>query len=286
MSLSTHPLSRRALMGGLLGVGAAAVVPLGAAAAAPVIKGRIKETYLAAGGAKAFGKPLANEVKVAIDSHNTYGQRFAHGRVWWGSGVGLVDLPGSRRVRLASAPNFRPVLGVRDVWRTDDLDGCSALEERVVRDLDIRTMIAMNTGSDPSITGVQRLTYSISNAGSQLEFYRGYVSRPASRASVGEVLAAVAASSHPVLIHCQGGKDRTGWLSDLLQRLGGVRQAQRDADYLATKAYSGGAVDLAWLQAARNQLLTDYGSIDAYLTKGCGLSAQTVAAVRARVTPR
>jgi protein tyrosine/serine phosphatase len=112
------------------------------------------------------------------------------------------------------------------------------------------------------------------------------VSRPASRASVGKVLATIAASTHPVLIHCLGGKDRTGWLSDLLQRLAGVRQAQRDADYLATKAYSGGAVNLAWLQAARDQLRTDYGSIDAYLTKGCGLSAQTVAQVRARVKPR
>ena len=283
MSLPTSPVTRRALMGGLLGVGAGAALPLGAAAATPAIKGRVKETYLAAGGAKAFGKPRANEVKVRIDSHNTYGQRFARGQVWWGSGVGLTDLPETRRVRLASAPNFRPVLGVRDVWRTDDLDGCSALEKRVVRDLDIRTMISMNGGPDPSISGVEQLTCAISNAGSHLEFYRGYVSRPASRASVGEVLAAVAASSHPVLIHCLGGKDRTGWLSDLLQRLAGVRQAQRDADYLATKAYSGGAVDLAWLQAARDQLRTDYGSIDAYLTKGCGLSAQTVARVRARV---
>jgi len=274
-------------MGGLLGVGAGAVLPFGAAAAAtPVVKGRIKETYLAAGGAKAFGKPLANEVKVRVDGHNTYGQRFARGQVWWGSSVGLVDLPASRRVRLPSAKNFRPVLGVRDVWRTDDLDGCSALEERVVHDLDIRTMIAMNGGSDPSISGVQLLDYPISNAGGQLEFYRGYVSRPASRASVGKVLAAVAASSHPSLVHCHGGKDRTGWLSDLLQRLAGVRQAQRDADSLATQAYSGSKVDLTWLQAARDQLRTDYGSIDAYLTKGCGLSGQTVASVRARVSPR
>ena len=61
------------------------------------------------------------------------------------------------RVRLIAAPNFRPVRGVGRVWRADDLDGCSPLEERIVRDVGITTMVALNTGSDPSITGVRNL---------------------------------------------------------------------------------------------------------------------------------
>ncbi len=278
-----RPLPRRALLGGALGLATTALVgtPRTARAAVPVV-GRILTTYTAAGGSSVLGAPLRREVRRRISGRNTYGQPFARGTVWWGSGVGAVDRPASR-VRLTTARNFRPVLGVRDLWRTNDLDGCTALEKRVVGDLGITAMVAMNSGSDPSIPGVARHQYLISNAGSYLEFYRGYVSRPASRASVGRVLRLVARSEAPVLIHCAGGKDRTGWLSELAQRVAGVAEEVRDSDYLATRAYSGGRVDLTWLQAARDQLTADYGSLERYLLEGCGLSSADLARLRARL---
>jgi len=280
---AASPLSRRVVLGGGLGLAVSALVgaPRAAEAAVPVV-GRIKQTYLAAGGKAVLGAPLKREVKRRISSRNTYAQQFQRGTVWWGSGVGAVDRP-AERVRLSTARNFRPVLGVRDLWRTDDLDGCSALEKRIVSDLGIESMVAMNSGSDPSIPGVKRYQYRISNAGTYDEFYRGYVTRAASRESVGRVLRLVARSKAPVLIHCAGGKDRTGWLSELAQRVAGVAQEQRDADYLATKAYSGGHVDLAWLGAARDQLTRDYGTLERYLTEGCDLSTDDLARLRTRL---
>lgn len=277
-------LSRRLLLTGLLGAaGAAGLAAPRAGATGFRVAGRIRETYLDAGGADVLGASTGSEVKVRIDGHTTYAQRFEHGTVWWGSGVGKVDLPRSDRVRLDTAPNFRPVLGVAAVWRSDDLDHCTPLEERIVRDLGIATMIAMNSGSDPSIHGVRKRKFHISNSGSHDEFYRGYVTRSASRKAVGEVLTTVAETDRPVLIHCSAGKDRTGWVSELLQSVAGVPRSKRDAGYLATFDYAQSDVELDWLQAARDQLSADYGTVERYVTEGCGLSARRYADLRDRL---
>jgi hypothetical protein len=266
-------LGRRAVLVGALGLTGTALVGVRAAEAAPRVAGGILETYLAAGGQDVLGVALHDQVKRRLAHANTYAQRFEHGTVWWGSGKGLVDRPAAR-VHLRSAPNFRPVLGVRDLWRTDDLDGCSGLEQRVVIDLGITMMIAMNSGSDPSIPGVLRKQYKISNDGSHLDFYRSYVTREKSRVAFGKVLSRVARSDEPVLVHCRAGKDRTGWVCDLMQSVAGVSQDVRDHDYLATRTYYPGKdVDLAWLTAARTQLESDYGTVSDYLVDGCGLSA-------------
>jgi protein tyrosine phosphatase (PTP) superfamily phosphohydrolase (DUF442 family) len=274
-------LVRRSVLVGALGLAGTALVGV-PAQAAPRISGRILETYVGAGGREVLGGAVHREVKRRISHRNTYGQQFAHGTVWWGSGVGKVDRP-AERVRLDSAPNFRPVLGVRDLWRSDDLDGCTPLEERIVVDLGIETMIAMNSGSDPSIPGVDRHQYKISNSGENLEFYRGYVALAASRASVGRVLRRVARSDAPVLVHCSAGKDRTGWLCDLMQTVAGVSRTVRDADYLATRAYSGADVELAWLSAARSQLSADYGTVTDYLVEGCALDRDDLSRLTKRL---
>jgi protein tyrosine phosphatase (PTP) superfamily phosphohydrolase (DUF442 family) len=282
MTPGSGALPRRTVLVGALGLTGTALVGVPAAQAGARVSGRILETYLAAGGAHVLGAATSREVKRRISGRNTYGQHFARGTVWWGSGVGRVDEPGVR-VRLGSAPNFRPVTGVRDLWRTGDLDGCTALDKRVVADLGIETMIAMNDGGDPAIPGVKNRRYVISNAGERLEFYRGYVTRSANRASVGKVLSRVARSDHPVLVHCRAGKDRTGWVCDLMQAVAGVDRQVRDVDYLATRAYSGADVDLAWLTAARQQLVDDYGTVRDYLVDGCGLSRADLAELAARL---
>jgi protein tyrosine phosphatase (PTP) superfamily phosphohydrolase (DUF442 family) len=268
-----HPpvLARRSVLVGALGLAGTALVGAPAAEAAPRVTGRILQTYLAAGGADVLGAPLQRQVKRRIDRVSTYAQHFERGTVWWGAKVGLVDRPGAR-VRLGSAPNFRPVSGVRDLWRTDDLDGCTPLEQRVVMELGITEMIAMNARKDPSIPGVKRRYYPISNAGERLEFYRGYVTRPGSRESVGRVLRRVAKTEGAVLVHCKAGKDRTGWVCDLMQTVAGVPREVRDLDYLATRSYSGADVELEWLAAARDQLAQEYGSVTDYLVDGCDVS--------------
>lgn len=275
-------LARRTVLTGALGLAGTALVGATAQAAAPPVTGRILQTYLAAGGADVLGAPLHRQVKRRIDHRSTYAQRFERGTVWWGSKVGKVDRPDAR-VRLDSARNFRPVTGVRDLWRTDDLDGCTALEKRIVVDLGITTMIAMNSGGDPAIPGVKNRHYAISNAGERLEFYRGYVTRRSSRESVGRVLRRVARSADPVLVHCRAGKDRTGWVCDLMQAVAGVDRDVRDLEYLATRAYSGADVELAWLTAARDQLVEDYGTVTDYLVEGCDLSRTDLARLRKRL---
>jgi hypothetical protein len=275
-------LGRRSLLAGALGLTGAALVGAPAAQAAPRVSGRILEAYLAAGGARVLGAAVHAEVKHRISHVNTYGQRFERGTVWWGAGLAAVDRP-DLRVRLTSARNFRPVVGVHHLWRTDDLDGCTALEKRVVEDLGITTMIAMNSGGDPSIPGVDRYQYYISNAGDHLDFYRAYVTSEKRRASVGHVLRRVARSDDAVLVHCSAGKDRTGWVCDLMQTVAGVGRDVRDADYLATRTYSGGEVELAWLTAARDQLTSDYGTVTDYLVDGCGMTSSDLTLLRKRL---
>ena len=275
-------LARRSVLVGALGLAGSALVGAPGAEAAPRVTGRIRETYLAAGGADVLGAPLHRQVKRTVDHVNTYAQHFERGTVWWGAEVGLVDRPGTR-VRLASAPNFRPVSGVRDLWRTDDLDGCTPLEKRVVMELGVTTMIAMNARTDPSIPGVKRRYYPISNAGERLELYRGYVTRKDSRESVGRVLRRVARTEGAVIVHCKAGKDRTGWVCDLLQSVAGVPRDVRDLDYLATRTYSGGSVELEWLEAARTQLADDYGSVTDYLVDGCDVMRADLKRLAARL---
>jgi protein tyrosine phosphatase (PTP) superfamily phosphohydrolase (DUF442 family) len=275
--LSHDPvLARRSVLVGALGLAGTALVGVPAAYAKPPLGSKIRETYLAAGGAHVLGAPLHRQVKHRIDHTSTYAQRFERGTVWWGAKVGKVDRP-DVRVRLDSARNFRPVVGVRDLWRTDDLDDCTPLEKRIVADLGITTMIAMNSGSDPSIPGVKNRHYAISNAGERLEFYRGYVTREDNRAAVGRVLSRVARSDAPVVVHCRAGKDRTGWVCDLMQDVAGVERNVRDHDYLATRTYSGADVDLVWLSAARDELVSEYATVADYLIRGCGLDPADLA---------
>ena len=276
-------LARRSVLVGALGLAGTALVGVPAAEAAPSVGSRVRETYLAAGGHDVLGSARHKQVKRRISGVSTYGQEFKHGTVWWSAEIGKVDRP-DLRVRLDSAPNFRPVSGVVDLWRSGDLDGCTPLEERIVVDLGIETMIAMNSGSDPSIPGVDRRKYKIENDGATLDFYRGYVGLEASRESVGRVLKRVARSDAPVLVHCSAGKDRTGWVCDLMQTVAGVTQGERDEDYLATLWYSGASVELAWLAAARQQLALDYGTVTAYLVDGCGLKSSDVTRLAKRLT--
>jgi protein tyrosine/serine phosphatase len=51
------------------------------------------------------------------------------------------------------------------------------------------------------------------------------------RARFGRALAAVAAADGPVVIHCMGGKDRTGLMAALLLRLAGASVAEIGRDY-------------------------------------------------------
>jgi protein-tyrosine phosphatase len=96
-----------------------------------------------------------------------------------------------------------------------------------------------------------------------------------------------------VLYHCTAGKDRTGWASAVLLTALGVPQQTVDADYLASNDYNAGmiqatlahlpasyqavykpllVVDQSYLDAGLNEVTSKYGTFDAYLHQGLGLS--------------
>jgi protein-tyrosine phosphatase len=110
----------------------------------------------------------------------------------------------------------------------------------------------------------------------------------------------------PAIIHCAGGKDRTGWLSFLLQSLAGVPQERMFEDYLLSNDFLLRDLKktdrtIKWLTFFQFDLNTmrpmlearaDYlkntigvvlekhGTIEAYLTNVCGISHETLHRMR------
>jgi protein-tyrosine phosphatase len=143
--------------------------------------------------------------------------------------------------------------------------------------------------------------------GAMLAIYRWFVTAPAARTAFGTALHRIAAATGPLLFHCSAGKDRTGWLSAVLLGALGVDRATIRADYLLTNEVT--ATDAAkilaavgsrtgvpaeilrpvldampeYLDAAFDQVATDYGTLDRYLHKGLGLADDELAALRTRL---
>ena len=138
--------------------------------------------------------------------------------------------------------------------------------------------------------------------------YRAFVTDPVQRAGFGTVLIDLAHSDESALYHCSAGKDRTGWTSALLQSIAGVAPATIMNDYLASNRYEAGkitselaairtasgdaaaailaptlGVQSSFLQAALDQVTASYGSIEAYLIQGLGLSQADVYVLRAKM---
>lgn len=111
----------------------------------------------------------------------------------------------------------------------------------------------------------------------------------------------LSASGRPVLFHCAAGKDRTGFAAAILLRILGVPQTVIMEDYLLTNKYFYGAYKwnlmLArlikgkrfaavvrgfmdarpeYLSAALDAIDREYGSFDAYLRNGLGVTGQEI----------
>lgn len=152
-------------------------------------------------------------------------------------------------------------------------------------------------------------TASTSSVISYMEgLYTNFVADPADRAGFRTVLLTLANDPGPDLYHCSAGKDRTGWTSALLQSIAGVSQATIMQDYLATNLYTAkliadtraeilasvpganaAGLDVAlgvepyYLQTALDQVSVLYGSMNAYLTRGLGLTQADIYVLRAKM---
>lgn len=140
------------------------------------------------------------------------------------------------------------------------------------------------------------------------EIYLNFVNDPITRAQIGTLLTSIAQNEGNQLFHCSGGKDRTGWVSALLQYIAGVPQEIIIADFLASNDYSrdsitqsfnkmanekGVAAAIAfspflgvqddWLLMAFAEAEKNYGSIDNYLLEGLAITPETKAELREKL---
>jgi protein-tyrosine phosphatase len=131
--------------------------------------------------------------------------------------------------------------------------------------------------------------------------YQNFVTDPVQRAAFHTVLIDLANEADPALYHCSGGKDRTGWTSMLLQSIAGVSPTTIMQDYLASNNYMAASiaqilkdypgevykvmlgVRRGFLQAGLDQVIASYGSLNAYLIQGLGLTQADIYVLRAKM---
>jgi protein-tyrosine phosphatase len=135
--------------------------------------------------------------------------------------------------------------------------------------------------------------------------YREFVSLDSARKAYGRVFRDLTDGRfRPALIHCAGGKDRTGWAAASLQLLLGVPEDQVLADFLASNEYlkpmfepwfaefearggdPGLIADFMWvrpeyLESVLGEMRRSYGTIERYFTDGLALDSDSIEVLRA-----
>lgn len=181
---------------------------------------------------------------------------------------------GEELVRLASADNFRDVVGVDSayvaadgvplnrgvVFRSNELqlsdaDAHSVATLGVTAVYDLRHDHEVEAHPDVAVPGAEWHHLEVKgipmdavvhletrDAATEVmhEVYRSFVDKDGARAAFGELLRRVADSDGAQLFHCTAGKDRTGWASVLLLHVAGVDDETILADYLLTNDFSSG----------------------------------------------
>lgn len=130
---------------------------------------------------------------------------------------------------------------------------------------------------------------------------RRFVTDPKQRERIGSLMRGIADARGAVVIHCTEGKDRTGWVSAILQMVAGVgdeqvmdeyllsnrRRAQLIEQGIAKARKTGGSmasdvarirltVDDDYLKAGLDELEARYGDLNGYLKVGLGLDQETI----------
>jgi len=262
------------------------------------------------------------------------------------SAVATASTPSPRAtnapaLRIGSVSNFRDVAGAGlplgdggtmatgVVYRSAKLSTLSAADRRRLAKaglslvIDLRTTAVVRNAPDPSIAGARYELVNIygtprsprlaSRTPAAAKAYMrslnvGFVADAGQRSRIADALRLIARADGPVVIHCTEGKDRTGWVSAVLQLAAGADRDTVMEEYLRSNTYradeidsavrsarrAGGTqealttqalltVDASYLAAGLDELDRRYGDIDSYLSDGLGLSKATIAALRARL---
>lgn len=177
-------------------------------------------------------------------------------------------------------------------------------------------VLDVSADADGSLGGDMRKAQAAIAAGRGVELLeaanRDFVSLPSAKTSYRAFVALVAApATGPLVYHCTAGKDRTGWASAVLLSILGVPRERIYYDYLASNAYlaqknagilaslkaSGAPIDpanlepvlgvrRAYLDSAFAEVDRVYGSMDAYVRKGLGLSDAQIETIRRKYLER
>lgn len=135
--------------------------------------------------------------------------------------------------------------------------------------------------------------------------YREIVTLPSALAAYRTFFDLVEGAEAPVLFHCTTGKDRTGWGAAMILHVLGVHRDDITTEYLLTNDQllprfdraltafeaAGGdpdvlrpvlGVDASYLQASFDTADAEFGSLEAYLIDGLGLTDQRQERLRSR----
>jgi protein-tyrosine phosphatase len=239
----------------------------------------------------------------------------------WEGCLNVRDLGGlptedGRRTRLGAvvrADNIRKLtdegwraLARHGVERIVDLRWPEELAEDPPRDVDVEVVHVSVLGDAYDEEYVARMDahlLSVEDVADHYAFsYVDWLERY--RARFGQVFAAIADADGCVVVHCMGGKDRTGVVSAVLLRLAGVRHEEIGEDYAITSvnlepstskwipAIEDAAERAKW-EKLRNtpadaivrvvrEIELRYGDVVSYL-RAAGLSAEQVERLRERL---
>ena len=179
------------------------------------------------------------------------------------------------------------------VSRIVDLRRDDELAADPPRELDVEVMHVSLMGGiepgDPGWAAVKAAAEAAPDARSAfIVFYDAALDR--CRPAIGRALMAIAdAPPGAVVVHCLGGKDRTGLVAALVLRLCRVPLDAIDADYaateknlLATFGPETAAAPAGAMAAAIGKLEREHGSVESYLA-ACGLAPEALARLRSRM---
>lgn len=241
-------------------------------------------------------------------------------------------------IRLSGAPNFRDLGGypARDgqtlrrgiLYRSGELSELTAGDIQTVRQLGIRTVIDIRAAEEskskpdrlpeglnvihlPIHSGVDDPTRlksirTFARRDFDVEaFTRQFYHRIAfdHRTQIGQIIGQMSRTENlPAIVHCTGGKDRTGVVSALIQLFAGVSMENVMKDYLMTNermisVFTEYARKYRWLKLfgvsiekftplaeSRSEYLatvlkdifSDYSTPDRYFQEGCGVAPDTL----------
>jgi protein-tyrosine phosphatase len=211
----------------------------------------------------------------------------------------------SDNIRALTDAGWR-ALADHGVTRIVDLRWPMELADDQPRDVDIEVVHVSVLGEEFDADYVAELDAHLDSvddvadhyAWSYVDFLERYRDR------FGLALAAVADAEGTVVVHCMGGKDRTGLVSALLLRLAGVGRETIGADYSLSSANLAPAT-AEWIESAANdaerrkrqrlagtpaegmirvveEIESRYGDVESYL-RAAGLSAAQVDRLRERL---